>query len=49
MAQNQFLESLELPGCVAAILAVRHDPQFAGVEMFGKAQYGATTMVVEQH
>jgi hypothetical protein len=41
MAQNQFLESLELPGCVAAIEAVRQDPQFAGPEMFGKAQYGA--------
>ena len=42
MAQNQFLESLELPGCVATIEAVRQDPQFAGPEMFGKAQYGAT-------
>jgi hypothetical protein len=26
MAQNQFLESLELPGCVATIEAVRQDP-----------------------
>ena len=41
MAQNQFLESIELPACAAAILVVRQDPQFARAEMFGKAQYNA--------